>query len=48
MAEFTYIAMDGEGKQKRGNIMAETEAIALDMLSADDLYPIKLKKANIL
>ncbi|MDD6193616.1 MAG: type II secretion system F family protein [Lachnospiraceae bacterium] len=48
MAEFTYIAMDGEGKQKRGNIVAETETLALEMLSSEDLYPIKLKKANIL
>lgn len=48
MAEYTYLAVDGEGRQKRGNIVAETELLALQWLKNEDLYPIKIKKANLL
>lgn len=47
MAEFTYTAMNEAGKQVKGNILAENEALALEKLRLQDLYPTKLVPANI-
>ena len=48
MAEFTYTAINGAGRQVKGNILAETEAHALEKLRLQDLYPTKIATATLL
>ena len=48
MAEYTYTAINGAGRQVKGNILAESEAHAVDKLRNQDLYPTKISTANIL
>ncbi len=48
MAEYRYIAIDGAGKQKKGNIIADSESQAIEKLKYQELYPISMKEASLL
>ena len=47
MPEYSYRAIDKYGKEKRGNITADTEDVVFSKLRADNLTPLEVKKANI-
>lgn len=46
MAEFTYAAVNEEGKTVKGNIIADNERIALEKIKLQGLYPTKLTTAT--
>lgn len=48
MAEYIYLAVTPEGKEKKGNIEAADEAKAKAMLKKDGLTPIRLSPATVL
>lgn len=47
MPEFNYRAIDKYGKEKKGNISADTEDAVYAKLRADSMTPLEVKKANI-
>lgn len=48
MADFSYIAVNKEGKQVKGSMKAMSETDARSQLRKDGLRPIKLKQQNFL
>lgn len=46
MPEFNYRAIDKYGKEKKGNITADTEDAVYAKLRADSMTPLEVKKAN--
>ncbi len=48
MPEFTYVAQDKDGKEKKGNIVADNAQNAVEMVSAEGLVVLSVKEANIL
>lgn len=48
MPEFTYLAQDANGKEKKGNIIADTKEIAIQNISAEGLIVLKLNESNVL
>ncbi|MGN0485217.1 MAG: type II secretion system F family protein [Lachnospiraceae bacterium] len=48
MAEYTYVALNKEGKQKKGNITANDEADALKKIKKSGLTPLELREAGFL
>ncbi|MGN0416149.1 MAG: type II secretion system F family protein [Agathobacter sp.] len=47
MPDFNYRAIDKYGKEKKGNITADTEDAVYAKLRADSMTPLEVKKANI-
>lgn len=47
MPEFNYRAIDKFGKEKKGNITADTEDAVFAKLRTENLTPLEVKKANI-
>lgn len=47
MPEYNYRAIDKYGKEKKGNITADSEDTVYAKLRADSMTPIEVKKANI-
>lgn len=47
MPEFNYRAIDQYGKEKKGNITADSEDAVIAKLRAENLTPMEVKKANI-
>lgn len=47
MPEFNYRAIDKYGKEKKGNITADSEDAVYAKLRADSMTPLEVKKANI-
>lgn len=47
MPEFNYRAIDKFGKEKKGNITADTEDAVFAKLRAENMTPLEVKKANI-
>ena len=47
MPEFNYRAIDKYGKEKKGNITADSEDAVFAKLRADNMTPLEVKKANI-
>ncbi len=48
MPEFTYVAQDSTGKEKKGNVVADTPQMAVEMVSAEGLVVLSVKEANAL
>lgn len=48
MPEFTYVAQDSTGKEKKGNVVADTPQMAVEMVSAEGLVVLSVKEANVL
>ncbi len=48
MADFTYLVVDKSGKEKKGNINAESKEAAISRLKADGFMVISVEKANAL
>lgn len=46
MAKFSYVAMDGQGKEKKGQVQAETEAEAIKSLKDQGLFPTSISEAK--
>ena len=46
MAKFNYVAMDGQGKEKEGQLQAETEADAIKSLKDKGLFPTSISEAK--
>ena len=44
MANFNYIAIDGQGNETSGSIAAETNAQAIEMLKGNGLYPTQVNE----
>ncbi len=48
MPEYTYVAQDADGKEKKGNVVADTPQNAVELVSAEGLIVLSVKEANIL
>ena len=48
MADFTYLVVDKKGKEKKGNVTAQTKEEAISKLKADGLMVLHVEKANAL
>lgn len=48
MAEFVYKAVDQYGKEKKGNIQAETMELAYEQLRSNNLTPVEVNPATLL
>ena len=48
MAAFNYVAVDANGKQKKGTLEAANEAAARNSLKAEGLIPISVEIPNAL
>lgn len=48
MAEFVYKAVDQYGKEKKGNIKAETMELAYEQLRSNNLTPVEVNPASLL
>ncbi len=48
MAEFVYRAIGTDGKEKRGNIKAESMDEVYDIIRRDKMTPVEVKKAGIM
>ena len=43
MPGFTYVAIDKKGKEKRGNIDADSREKVVDILKNDGFIPVSIK-----
>ena len=43
MPQYTYIAMDGKGKEQKGKIMAANEEAVMAALRAKGMFPTSIK-----
>ena len=48
MPGFTYVAVDKKGKEKKGNIEADTREKVIDILKNDGLIPVSVKEQGAL
>lgn len=48
MPGFTYVAVDKKGKEKRGNIEADSREKVLDILKNDGMIPVSIKEQGVL
>lgn len=48
MPEFTYVAQDANGKEKKGNVIADTPQMAVETVSSEGLVVLSVKEANAL
>ena len=48
MPEFTYVAQDANGKEKKGNVIADTPQMAVETVTAEGLVVLSVKEANAL
>ena len=48
MAEFAYVAINKDGKQKKGSIIADDEADALKKIKKNGMTPLELHEAGLL
>ena len=48
MPEFSYVAQDSSGKEKRGNVVADSAQLAIETVSAEGLVVLSVKEANLL
>ncbi len=48
MADFTYLAVDKSGKEKKGNVSAQTREEAISKLKSDGFMVLSVEKANAL
>ena len=48
MAIFTYVAIDGKGKQVKGSLEVESQAKASEQLKKDGMTIIELKEGSAL
>ena len=48
MPEFAYVAQDASGKEKRGNVVADSAQMAIEMVSGEGLVVLNVKEANLL
>ena len=48
MADYTYLAIDSKGKEKKGSVQAENIKEAAIMVKNNDYTIIKLEEANVL
>ena len=48
MPEFAYVAQDASGKEKKGNVVADSAQMAIETVSAEGLVVLSVKEANIL
>lgn len=48
MAEYAYVALNRDGKQKKGTLIADDEAQALKKIKKEGLTPMELREAGML
>lgn len=48
MPSYVYTALDANGKEKKGNVIGETEAEAIEKVKAQKLTVLKIEEANAL
>ena len=48
MADFTYLAIDNKGKEKKGTIQAENKGDAVTQIKKNEMTLIRIEEANIL
>lgn len=48
MPEFTYVAQDKSGKEKKGNVIADNAQMAVETVSAEGLIVLSVKESNVL
>ena len=48
MPDFTYVVVDKKGKEKKGNIEADTREKVIDILKNDGLIPVSVKEQGAL
>ena len=48
MPGFTYVVVDKKGKEKKGNIEADTREKVIDILKNDGLIPVSVKEQGAL
>src|SRR5512147_2478534 len=48
MASYLYVAVDKNGKEKKGTVEANSENAAMTMIKADGFIPISVKEGNAL
>ena len=50
MPEYTYVAQDADGKEKKGNVVADTPQNAVELVSAEGLIvlSVKVSKSTLL
>ena len=45
MPEFTYVAQDANGKEKKGNVVADTPQMAVETVTAEGLVVLSVKRS---